>query len=234
MTRLWRTILWDTRFQIRYGLYIATAFTTVVAIVVLKLLPASVMDLAVPFVIFVDMAMVGFYFLAAIVLFEKSEGTLLALVVSPLRFWEYLAAKLASLTALAVVISLLVAVVCYGVGFNWPLLAVAVALTSCIGLIVGFIAIAPYDTVSAFFLPAQLYALPLTVPLLAFFGWIDHPIFYLWPTHGSLLMLRGAFIGLEFWQWVYGIVIQVVWIGLLAWVARRRFDRHIIGRQGGR
>jgi fluoroquinolone transport system permease protein len=234
MTRLLHTMQWDVRFQWRYGLYLVTAFTTVVNLILLGLLPRSVMDLALPFIIFVDLAMVGFYFIAAIVLFEKTEGTLLALVVSPLRFEEYLAAKLITLSAVAVVISLVVTIVNYGVGFNWPLLIMGTVLTSFIGLLVGFIAVAPYDSISTFFIPAQLYALPLNVPLIPFFGWLESPIFYLFPTMGSLLVLRGAFVPIEAWQVVYGVVYQLVWIGLLYWVARWRFERYVVDRQGGR
>lgn len=230
MNRLLHTLRWDVVFQVRYGLYLATAFSTLVAIIVVKQLPASVLAMALPFVMFADLALVGFYFIAALVLFEKSEGTLLALVVSPLRFGEYLTAKLTTLTALAVVISLLVTIVCYGFGFNWPLLILAVTLTSCIGLLIGLIAVAPYDSVSSFFLPAQLYGFVLNVALIPFFGWLESPIFYLWPTHGSLLLLRGAFTGIDVPHLLYGIVYQVLWIGLLAWIARRRFDRYIVGR----
>lgn len=234
MTRQLRAMRWDMVFQLRYGLYLATAVSTLVVLIIVKQLPASVLDLALPFVMFSDLALVGFYFIAALVLFEKAEGTLLALVVSPLRFGEYLASKLTTLTALAVVISLLVTLVCYGVGFNWLLLIVAVSLLSCLGLLVGLIAVAPHDTVSAFVLPAQVYSLVMAVPLVAFLGFFEHPVFYLWPTWASLLLLRSAFVPIAAWQVGYGIVYQALWIGLLAWVAHRRFDRYVVGRQGGR
>lgn len=233
MSRLLRVMRWDILFQARYGLYLATAVSTGVLLAVVKQAPASVLDLTLPFVVFSDLALVGFYFIAALVLFEKAEGTLTALVVSPLRFSEYLASKLATLTALAVLVSLLVTLVCYGPGFNWPLLIVAVALLSCLGLLVGLIAVAPHDTVSAFVLPAQVYSLIMAVPLLPFFGFFEHPVFYLWPTHGALLLLRAAFVPGQAWQVGYGVVYQLLWLGLLAWIARRRFDRYIVGRQGG-
>ena len=233
MTRLLRTLRWDIVFQWRYGLYLATAVSTLVILLVVRQIPAALLDLALPFVIFSDLALVGFYFIAALVLFEKAEGTLLALVVSPLRFGEYLTSKLTTLTGLALVISLLVTLLCYGPAFNWPLLIVAVGLLSCFGLLVGLIAVAPHDTISAFFLPAQVYSLVMAVPLIPFLDFFQHPIFYLWPTYAALLLLRAVFVPLAAWQVGYGIVYQVVWIGLLVWVARRRFDRYIVGRQGG-
>jgi fluoroquinolone transport system permease protein len=175
---------------------------------------------------------IGFYFIAGMILFEKGEHTLEALVVTPLRFREYLSAKLTTLTLLALVVSLVVVVSAYGFGFNLLLLLLGTALTSLIGLLVGFISVAPYRAISAYLLPSQLYFLPFNLPIIDYFGWWESPLFYLIPTQGSLLLLRGAFEPIATWQIVYAIGYQALWIGLLVWVARRMFDRYIVGRQG--
>jgi fluoroquinolone transport system permease protein len=223
----------DFRLQGRYGFFYAAAFVTLVWLVLLRLFPAAYLDLALPFIIFTDLGVVGFYFIAGMVLFEKGERTLAALIVTPLRFGEYLFAKLATLTLLAVIISLVVVGLSYGIGFNPVLLLLGTILTSLIALLVGFISVAPYSTISAYLMPSQLYFLPFNLPLIAYVGWWEHPIFYLIPTHGSLLLLRGAFEPLAAWQLAYAIIYQVVWIAVLAWVARRMFDRYIMAREGG-
>ena len=43
------------------------------------------------------LAIIGFFFIGGTVFFEKQERTLGAVISTPLRFWEYLAAKLAVL-----------------------------------------------------------------------------------------------------------------------------------------
>jgi fluoroquinolone transport system permease protein len=232
MSRLLSTTLLDLRLQQRYNFFYAAVFVTLIWIVVLRLFPAGMLDLVVPFIIFVDLGVIGFYFIAGMILFEKGEHTLEALVVTPLRFREYLSAKLATLTLLALVVSLVVVVSAYGFGFNLLLLLLGTALTSLIGLLVGFISVAPYRAISAYLLPSQLYFLPFNLPIIDYFGWWESPLFYLIPTQGSLLLLRGAFEPIATWQIVYAIGYQALWIGLLAWVARRMFDRYIVGRQG--
>jgi fluoroquinolone transport system permease protein len=232
MNRMFSTTLLDLRLQQRYNFFYAAAFVTLVWIVVLRLFPAGMLDLVVPFIIFVDLGVIGFYFIAGMILFEKGEHTLEALVVTPLRFREYLSAKLATLTLLALVVSLVVVVSAYGFGFNLLLLLLGTALTSLIGLLVGFISVAPYRAISAYLLPSQLYFLPFNLPIIDYFGWWESPLFYLIPTQGSLLLLRGAFEPIATWQIVYAIGYQALWIGLLVWVARRMFDRYIVGRQG--
>jgi fluoroquinolone transport system permease protein len=234
MNRVLSTTLLDLRLQQRYGLFYAAAFVTLVWVVVLRLFPADLLELALPFIIFVDLGIVGVYFIAGMVLFEKGEQTLEALVVTPLRFREYLSAKLATLTLLALTISLIVVISVYGFGFNLLWLLLGTTLTSLIALLVGFISVAPYRAISAYLLPSQVYFLPLNLPIIDYFGWWEHPIFYLVPTQGSLLLLRGAFEPLAAWQVAYAIGYQVLWIGVLAWVARRMFDRYIVGRRGGK
>jgi fluoroquinolone transport system permease protein len=222
----------DCRLQRRYGFYFAAAFMAAVWMVVLRLMRPEVLPLAVPFIVFVDLAVVGFYFMAGALLFERSERTLQALLVSPLRFREYLVSKLLTLTLLAMTISLAVAMVGYGPHFNLFLFLAGVALTSLLTLLVGLIAVAPYDSISRFLIPAQLYVLILYAPLVHFFGWWTSPVIYLIPTQGSLLMLRGAFYTIRPWQTAYAIVYQLLWLTALTVLARRRFDRHISGRRG--
>ena len=48
MTRLLRTLRWDIVFQWRYGLYLATAVSTLVILLVVRQIPAALLDLALP------------------------------------------------------------------------------------------------------------------------------------------------------------------------------------------
>jgi hypothetical protein len=42
--------------------------------------------------------------------------------------------------------------------------------------------------------------------------------------------MKGAFTELVLWQWVYGVGYSVLAIGVAAFVARRRFERHIVAK----
>jgi fluoroquinolone transport system permease protein len=234
MSRLLTAVQLDLRLQQRYGFYYAAAFVTLVWIAIVRFLPAWTLSLAMPFIIFTDLATVGFFFIAGTVLFEKGEQTLFAVVVTPLRFWEYLTSKLATLTLLAIVISLIVVVAGYGLGFNLLLLVLGVALLSLITLLLGFIAVSPFNSISSFIIPSQVFLLPLGLPLIHYFGWWPNPIFYLIPTQGSLLLLRSAFESIETWQMIYAVVYQLLWVSVLTWVAGRTFDRYVVAGEGGR
>lgn len=233
MKRLFAAIRNDFRLQWRYGLYYAAAFVSVVWIALLSRIPSRSLALALPFIIFTDLAVIGFYFIAGMIMFEKGEDTLSALVVTPLSFWEYLASKLITLTLLAMAVTFVVVVpASRGQGISPAPLAAGVVLTSLIILLVGFIAAARYDSISSFLLPSQLYLLPLSLPVLHYFGYWQSPVLYLIPTQGSLFLLRGAFTPLESWQVVYSLVYQVVWLIVLARLAHWSYNRYIIAGRG--
>ena len=233
LSRFRTAVLLDLRLQWRYGFYYAGAFVTVVWIVLLRLLPPWTLVTAAPFVIFSDLAVVGYYFIAALALYEKGEATLFALVVTPLRFWEYLAARVTALTllSLAMVAALAAAA---GAGFNPLLLLLSAALTAVIAALAGFIAVAPFTSISSYLLPSGLPLVILGLPLLPFFGVWQSPLFFLLPTYGPLLLLGGAFAAVEPGAVLAGVLGGALWVGLLAWGARRAFDRFIITRTGGR
>ncbi len=233
MNRLFAAIRHDFRLQWRYGLYYAAVFVSVVWIALLSQIPPRSLDLALPFIIFTDLAVIGFYFIAGMVMFEKGEDTLSALAVTPLSFWEYLASKLITLTVLALAVTFAVVVpASRGEGFSPAMLAAGVVLTSLIFLLVGFIAAVRYDSISSFLLPSQLYLLPLSLPVLHYFGYWQAPVLYLIPTQSSLILLRGAFTPVEAWQVVCATVYQIIWVAVLARLALRAYDRYIIAGRG--
>ncbi len=235
MSRLGAAVRLDLLLQLRYGFYYAAAFVTLVWIALLHPIPASLLDLAVPFVVFTDLAVTGYYFIAGMVLFEKGEETLFALLSTPLRFREYLTSKLATLTALAAVMSLVVVVAGYGLGFDAALLVLGVVLTSLISLLVGFIVVAPFDSISAYLIPSQIPMVVLGLPLIHFFGVWESPLLYIFPTQGSLLLLGGAFgtVSLSAPQVAYAVLYQLVWVCGLALTARWTFYRYVVARKGG-
>jgi fluoroquinolone transport system permease protein len=224
----------DFKVQWRSGFYYAAVFSTALWMVVLFVLPDSAMGGAMPYVIFGDMAIIGFFFIAGVVFFEKGERTVFALLVTPLRFGEYLAAKLITLTALAVAASLMVALVDFGLGFSVVALLVSVVLISLLMLLSGLISAVPFPSISEWLLPSTGVVAVLSLPLIHYSGLWQNPVFYAIPTHGPLYLLGSAFgqVSLSAWQVVYALAYPVAWVALLSMVAGRVFDRYIVAREG--
>lgn len=219
---------WDSRLQFRYGFYAVYAVVTVLFGLGLSGLPESVQTATLVMVLFADPGFLGFYFVGALVLFEKNEGVLHALVASPLSVDEYLVSKTASLSFIAVLGALVITLFVHGTGFDPLWLLLGLGLTAGLFVLVGFSAVARFDSLNAYFLTAILYITPLSLPLLEHFGIVSSPVFYLFPTQASLVLIGAAFTQTPMWEVTYAVAYLVVGLAVAYVLARRAFDRHIV------
>ncbi|MCB0073263.1 MAG: hypothetical protein KDE20_17460 [Caldilineaceae bacterium] len=232
MNRLVATLRWDLVNQYRQGFYIAGGFVIVVWAIVLWNLPAPVVELLLPFLIFFDLSIFGFYFMAGMLFLEKGDGVLQALVVTPMRSWEYLVSKSATLALLAVLVSVAVVLLVHGFAVNWWLFVPAVALNSWLLVLIGFMLAARFDAINEFLIPSIFYMVPSQLPALQYFGIWESPLLYLVPTMPSMLLLEGAFGAIAGWQIVYAFVYLLAACVLVTWWAQRTFVRFVV-RAGG-
>jgi fluoroquinolone transport system permease protein len=234
MTRFLATFRWDVTLQFRTGLYYVSGFIILLMVPLLRLLPHDEgvdYRLVLPALVLVNLIITTFYYMGGLVLLEKGEGTLGGLVVTPLRDAEYLIAKIGSLTLLGIIESLLIVIVVYGVHVNLlPLALGAFALGACFTLL-GFIAIARYDTINAYILPSVVLLLLLILPLIDHFGLWQSPIFYLHPVQPMLVLMRSASGG-EGREVVYGVLGSFLWFAVSFIWARRHFHRFVVRAAG--
>jgi fluoroquinolone transport system permease protein len=232
MKRLLTTIGCDLRLQQRNGFYYATAFVVAVYALGLSQLHAAGVQLnlswLLPAVVLNNLMITCFYFVGALVLLEKTEGTLTAQVVTPLRDGEYIAAKVITLTALALVYNLAVVALVVGSEFGALALICGIAIAAALVIMAGFVVVARYESVNEFLLPSLPYAAGLMLPLAYMFGW-DSPLLYLHPLQGPLLLLRAAFTPAKAWQIAYAALASALWLGIGMWQCRRSFQRFVVG-----
>lgn len=234
MTRLISAMRWDIQLQFQYGFYYAGAFVTVVWIMVLSQLPSANLSLVLPAFIFLGMNITTYYFIAGLILFEKGEGVLEALIVTPMRTWEYLASKAATLTLLAMLESLIIVILTYGFGFQPLFLILGMGFLGAIYTFIGFMAIARYDSINEYLMPSILFMLVLQLPVIDYFGLWQSWLFYLHPIQAPLMLIKAAFQTVEPWQIVYGLLCSLVWVGLTYRWARAAFHSFIIRKEGVR
>ncbi len=234
MSRLASAVRWDVRTQWRQGLYYAALFVALLWTALLFGTPPAARELFVPFVVFFDLSVFGFFFMAGILYLEKGEGVLQALVTSPLRRGEYLAAKVATLSLLAVLTSILMVLLLYGWQVNWLMLALGVGLNSWLLVLIGFILAVRYDGIGEFLMPSALYTIPTQIPLLGYFDVWHSPLIYLVPTQPAMLLIEAAFRPIAAWELVYALAYLALALALVSWWARRAFDRFVVKTRGER
>ena len=126
MSRLGATLECDVRLQYANGFYLAVAFMLAFFAFVVMQLPAFDWARWLPVLLFSNLVTATFFFMAALIMLEKGEGTLAAQVVTPLSISEYLLSKLLTLGTLSLVESLLLVLIVHGPGFRWLPMAIGI------------------------------------------------------------------------------------------------------------
>jgi fluoroquinolone transport system permease protein len=232
MSRLLATIQWDVRLQFRNGFYYAAAFVAAMFIAALFRNEQAGLAVGLPVLIMNNLMINAFYFIAGIVLLEKGEGTMEAQVVTPLRGNEYLSSKIITLGILSLVESTLIVGLTYGLKINFGYYFLGVFLMSLILALMGFMAVAKYDSLNEFLFPSFLFILPLSIPMLYNFGILKHWIFLLHPLQAPLFLLKATFQTMEPWQIIYGIVYSLISLLVLFIISNKIFDRFVIRKEG--
>jgi fluoroquinolone transport system permease protein len=232
LRRFAATFACDLTLQFRNGFYYVTAFMVVFWILLFSQLPAFDISFLLPAFLLGNLTINTFYYVGGLVLLEKGEGTLEVQVVTPLKVYEYLASKVSSLVLLALAENLVLVLFLYGFGFRVLPFILGIAAASVLYILVGFLAVAHYDSINEYLFPSMGYVNLLGLPLIGYFGLWESWLYYLHPMQGPLLLLSSAFQPLEIWQWVYSLASTLLWTAVLVKAAAGSFSKHIIAREG--
>ncbi len=234
MKRLMATIQCDIRLQVRNGFYYAVAFLLTAWAILIGRLPEVDWGWLLPALVLGNLSMTTFYFMGGLVLLEKEEGTLETQIVTPLTTREYLASKVITLTALSLVENLVIVGLAYGLGFGWLAMGMGIALAATIYSLVGFVAVARYDSINEYLFPSMLYIVAFSLPFLHYFGLWESWLMYFHPMQAPLILMKAGFRPVAAWEWVYGLLYSTLWVGLVFHWSQRNFCRFIITKAGVR
>jgi fluoroquinolone transport system permease protein len=222
----------DIRLQMRYGLYLVSALMVLIWGVLLgSIAGRTTLDsslLVTPLVV-LNLIITTFYFMAALVLFERGEGAIAALAMTPLRELEYLLSKAVTLALLAAGETLLIVALLFGRGMHWPALIAGTMMLGILYALAGMMTVARFDSLSRFLMPSVVIVLVLILPLLAHFGFIPQGAAALHPATSSMILISHA-SGTEYSlaSILAALIAAPVWcIVMLLW-SRRALRRLIV------
>jgi fluoroquinolone transport system permease protein len=232
MTRLTSAVRLELTMQVRQKFLHAGVFSGLIWLAVLLPMPAGLRLVAEPYVLVGDISIIGFFFIGGVVFFERQERTIGAILTTPLRFWEYLVAKLAVLVLISLLVAVTVATIAHGFAYHMVPLMVAVVLGTLVMLLAGFISSLPFASVTDWFLAATIPLAVLSLPILFYSGLWPNPVLYVIPTQGPLLLLGAAFnqVTLAPWQVMYAVLYPVMCVAGFCWAAKAMFVRYVLER----
>lgn len=225
--RLRSAIRYEVVLLFRHYFFHVYAIVSLFYIVVLRFIPVDIRVAILPALLFSDPGMLGFFFIAAIVLFEKDARSTQAISVSPLRPREYLLSKAVALAMLSLSASLAVAVATVGLGFSFGSLILSITLCGMVFALVGFCLVARHKTFSTFLLEAMMATLLINLPFLDLLGILESPFFYVLPSHPAIRAVVAAMAGKLA---ILDVSLLVLWVFILLAIGQRQFRRHIVGR----
>ncbi|HKI89219.1 MAG TPA: ABC transporter permease [Draconibacterium sp.] len=228
MKILFRLILWDLKLQVRNSILTVAIFIAVFYTAFFLLLGLRGKDDILIALIFSDPTFMGFIFTGVLVLFEKSANTLQALVVTPIKIWQYLFSKAVSLTIITSIICFAMVFASHGFRFNYFWFLVATFLSSVLFIFLGFIGVAKVKTFNQYIIVIPLFIAPLSLPYLYFFGVSNSWLFYILPTQGALILFRNAFEKVAVGDTIYALVYLILSIWIAYRISKQLFLKHIV------
>lgn len=162
-------LLHDTRLQFRNGIYYAYAVVIVMYVGILLTLGDYLPDWMPALIIMTDPAVLGFFFLGALMMLEKAEGVRTGLAITPVSAAEYFWAKALPLTVLAVAAVGVIGFLLHS-ETNHFMLAATVILTSVCFLGVGVPTALYFKSVTSYLVGSAAYLVPIMLPILLAFG----------------------------------------------------------------
>jgi fluoroquinolone transport system permease protein len=229
MSRLSATLRLDAQLQARNKVYWIVAVASLgLGLALAALFSPDQLRFFMPVVALSGVGITAFFLVGVLLMLERGEGTLDVVLVSPLRPSEYLASKLLTVTALALVESAVIAGVAFGVAFSFPWLAAAVLLRAGLVAAVGVAVGVRCRSITQFLLPAVGLTLAFDLPVVWYLELWQSPVFYILPTLPSLLLAKAAFLPVEPLQLAYASIYGVLVVGAAVFWASRALDRFVV------
>jgi fluoroquinolone transport system permease protein len=233
MRRSLHMLRWEFVRQYRHGFYAVSVVVVPILIVLMRWVgETETVARAFPAVLVTLLLITTFYFAGALLLLEKGEGTLSGVVVTPLRTGEYLAARVVSLSLLAIGESLIIVVAVTGAATMAVALVPGMVLICIFYVLVGTALVTRFDSVNEFLLPSIVCVIGLSLPLLHYTGIWDSWVILLHPVQPALVLMRAAVMPTRPWELVYGLGAGTMWSAAAYVVARRAFGGFIVRSAG--
>jgi fluoroquinolone transport system permease protein len=232
MKGLLALLRWDLAMQYRYGFWVAGLVVTVMWVALLQPLSPAQRELWLPCLLYLDIGSLGLMFVAGVLFFERRQGVLDALVVTPLRTSTWLASKMLSLTLLATVVACALVVLTVGVHVAWPWLVPGFALVAALYTLLGFLMASRFGSVSSFLVALSIAGIPFALPLADYFGVWRHPLLWLNPAQPTAVLIWRCFRPGSAAELAAALGLTLFWLAVAFRLGVYVFHRRVSWRRG--
>lgn len=234
MKRILNGIKFDILSHYRNGIYLIYAMISILYIIAIRMVPNATKDVVSTIILFSDPSLLGFFFIGALILLEKTQKTMENIFVTPLRISEFIISKTIAFSIVTLFFSLVIVFFSYGFDFNLVFLFFGVLLSSVLFTLLGFGVAVKVKTLNGYLWIAPLFVAAAFFPVLENVGLYKTNFFYLIPGKASLILIEAAFKRVELWQLTYALITLVLSIVLVYQWSHHVFKNYIIMGMGGK
>lgn len=230
MKRLWPTIQLDVALQAKSNLYsIGVCIAVAMGFSLRYLFEPHQLPVAMTAFFVLALGGTTMMFGASMLLLEKSQGTLSALRITPIRSRDYISSKVLTLTTFATAESAIAFLIAGAPTPQAPfLLALGLCSLGAMYALVGLWLAVPHQSVTQFLFPgAALASIVLQLPVLSLWGLGPDWLWWLIPTTGPMQLIHGGLSGISAPARLSAFVLAGLYLATIAFFCRRRFQRWI-------
>lgn len=228
MTHFLAALRTDARMLWRSGYVAATLFVFVVLLIVTSLISridfAGFADIMAAIAL-ADLAISCSFLVGLMSLTERDEGSLIALAVTPMSRWAYLASKTVAISVISTFQMIFLVLLVYDGTVFLPFLFFGLFGIAAITTLLAFLIAAQYDTLFDFLLPVIGWGFVMSIPAGGIlFDW-QPALLDLHPVRPALLLVEAAFDDLPDARLFVGMAGTVLWMGIAAAIAHWSFSK---------
>lgn len=202
---------WQLRLLLKYQIITVASVITVLYILLLAFLPILKMNEISIVIIFSDPSMLGFIFIGAIILFEKSENTISGQFVTPMKIELYIWSKALALLVPTLIMSTGIAYFAWKTDFRLIPFILTASILSLMFTFLGIVGVSRVKNFNQYILIIPLFLFPTILPLLNFYQILDWKILHVIPTHSALVLLKESCTYAEF---SFTTILHFLWLVL--------------------
>lgn len=226
--RLLSALKSDIVFQLKQGFYIIYIVITLVYMVALSWLSTSQLKIVVPLVVFTDPSVIGLFFVGGIIMLEKTQGIISAIVVTPLTTREYIISKVLSLVIVSLFAGISIVFIIYKDSVDWFLFTISLVLTSTFFTLCGLIIGAKCHTVNQYIVKTIPVMLFFVLPCFSLINYNNINVFYVLPSVASLKLILASFIGSDLFESLF-LILYLSALNILALnYTEQIFEKHVV------
>ncbi|HUX96507.1 MAG TPA: hypothetical protein VMV47_12315 [Bacteroidales bacterium] len=221
-----KLVLYDINIQWRSGYWTVYSVIGLLYIIILLNIPLNIRDEVAVGLIYIDTSVLGLTFVGALVLFERQQGVLQSISVTPLRLNIYLLSKVFSLTLLSAVISSLIWVIPLWTLKGYVVIFTGVILSSVVFTIFGLGFSAGVGSFNQYLARVFLGSMIFSLPVIPFLFFQEMKWLIIFPTNSALDLFLSISRGYFNIVQVTDILLLILWIFVMIKFAQRQFRKH--------